>query len=156
MGSSRLGRTAVALSLLVAGCSSLPSPADVIDSPSPGSYVERASHNELVRHPSSAVSGPAGVGLGIGTIVGIPVMIVALPVTLPLGIAAFADDPRSKNLDVIGNAIAFPDALCAVGGAYALGGIPYAIVGDPVRPSKRSGPDGSARPGGPQRGQVRR
>ncbi len=134
----RARKSAILLALVSAltGCSSMPSPADVIDKPSPGSYVEMAAHNKLIDHPSAVVSGPAGFGLGLGTIIGIPVMIVALPVTLPLGIAAFTDDPKTSNLQILGNAIAFPDAICAVGGAYAFGGVPYMIVGDEPKQSR--------------------
>jgi hypothetical protein len=119
---------AAAVALALAGCSS--SPADLLDKPSPGSYVELAGHNKYLDHPSTAVRAPASVGLGIGTIVGIPVMIVALPVTLGFGIKAFTDDPKESNLQVLGNAVAWPDAVCAVGGCYAFGALPNLIVGD--------------------------
>jgi hypothetical protein len=59
-------------------------------------------------------------------------MIVCLPITLPLGIFAFSDDPKVSNADILANAVAWPNAVCAVGGCYALGGIPYMIVGDPT------------------------
>jgi hypothetical protein len=127
---------AIVLALSCAGCSSMPSPADLIDKPSPGDYIGLASHNKLVDHPSAVVSGPSALGLGIGTLIGVPIMIAALPITLPLGISAFTDDPKMSNLQVLGNAIAFPDAVCAVGGAYAFGSVPYAIVGDSTRTSR--------------------
>lgn len=130
--------------LLSGGCSSLPTPADVVDRPSPGNYIGLASHNKLVDHPSPAVSAPAALGTGIGTLLGIPIMIVALPITVPLGISAWSDDARTSNLQVVGNAIAFPDAVCAVGGAYAFGSVPYAIVGP-------SGASPTASRGGPVR-----
>src|SRR5689334_9610015 len=113
---------AATLAISVAGCSS--SPADLIDKPAPGSYVELAAHNKYLDHPSAAVSGPAGFGLGIGTIIGIPIMIAALPFTLAFGIAAFTDDPKTSNLQILGNAVAWPDAICAVGGSYAFGAVP--------------------------------
>ncbi len=125
-----LPRAAVvaALAISIGGCST--SPADLIDKPAPGNYVSLAAHNRYLDHPSPAVSGPAGFGLGLGTIVGIPVMVVALPVTLGFGIAAFTDNPKTSNLEILGNAIAWPDAVCAVGGCYAFGAIPKMIVGD--------------------------
>src|SRR5579883_408069 len=107
------GPIAIALALSVAGCST--SPADLLDKPAPGNYVELASHNKYIDHPSPAVSAPAAVGLGLGTIFGIP---------------AFTDDPKTSNLQILGNAVAWPDALCAVGGCYAFGAVPNMIVGD--------------------------
>src|SRR5437773_1908873 len=126
----RLGAIALALAVGLAGCHSY-TPADLIDKPSPGSYLNKAEHNKLIDHPSPAVNVPAALGLGLGTIVGVPIMILALPITLPLGIAAFSDDPKVSNADILANAVAWPNAVCAVGGCYALGGIPYVIVGDP-------------------------
>jgi hypothetical protein len=128
---------AIALVFGLAGCQSLPSPADILDKPSPGNYIGLASHNKFVDHPSPAVAGPASLGVGIGTLLGVPIMVAALPITLPLGISAFTDDPKVSNLKVLGNAIAFPDAVCAVGGAYAFGSLPYAIVGDPRQSQSR-------------------
>ncbi len=125
------------LAFTLAGCSSMPSPPDLLNKPAPGDYVSLASHNKLVDHPSAAVSAPASVGLGLGTIIGLPIMIVALPITLPLGISAFTDNPKVSNLDILGNAVAWPDAVCAIGGAYAFGEIPYLIVGD--APKARTG-----------------
>lgn len=129
---------AAALAFSLAGCSS--SPADLVDKPAPGSYVEMAAHNKYLDHPSPAVSGPAGFGLGIGTIIGIPVMIAALPITLGFGIAAFTDDPKASNLQILGNAVAWPDAICAVGGCYAFGSIPALIVGDAPATSRSPRP----------------
>ncbi|HZV02201.1 MAG TPA: hypothetical protein VFF73_36165 [Planctomycetota bacterium] len=137
------GPIAIALALSVAGCST--SPADLLDKPAPGNYVELASHNKYIDHPSPAVSAPAAVGLGLGTIIGIPVMVVALPVTLGFGIAAFTDDPKTSNLQILGNAVAWPDALCAVGGCYAFGAVPNMIVGD-APPRTTSRPRSAPRP----------
>ena len=138
MSTSRIS-VVLTIAVALAGCSSLPSPADLVDKPSPGNFVGLASHNKFVDHPSAAVSGPASLGLGLGTIIGIPIMVAALPITLALGITAFTDDAKVSNLEVLGNAIAFPDAVCAVGGAYALGSLPYAIVGPSTRaPSGRA------------------
>lgn len=131
---------AILVAISLAGCSSMPVPADILDKASPGRDVDRAEHNRLIDHPSPIVSAPAGLGLGIGTIIGIPLMVAALPITLALGIAAWSDDPKADNLKTIGNAIAWPDAVCAVGGAYALGGIPYLIIGDPDPAPRRVAP----------------
>jgi hypothetical protein len=136
-----------ALALSIGGCST--SPADLIDKPSPGNYVSLAAHNRFLDHPSPAVSGPAGFGLGLGTIIGIPVMVVALPVTLGLGIAAFTDNPKTSNLEILGNAIAWPDAVCAVGGCYAFGAIPNMIVGDSRTASHKAVATAPAPPPGP-------
>jgi len=127
MSLSKRSLTAV-LTLALAGCSS--SPADLVNKPAPGDYVTLAAHNKYLDHPSPVVSGPAGFGLGIGTIIGIPIMIAALPFTLGFGIAAFTDDPKTSNLQILGNAVAWPDAICAVGGSYAFGALPALIVGD--------------------------
>ncbi len=137
-------RTAIAaaLALSITGCAS--SPADLLDKPAPGSYVELAAHNRYLDHPSPAVSGPAGFGLGIGTIIGIPIMIAALPFTLGFGIAAFTDDPKVSNLQILGNAVAWPDAICAVGGSYAFGALPALIVGE-APPKGVRGPAPAAR-----------
>jgi len=143
MSWKRARLVAAALAVACAGCSS--SPADLIDKPSPGSYVELAAHNKYIDHPSPVVSGPAGFGLGLGTIVGIPVMIAALPITLGFGIAAFTDDPKTSNLQILGNAVAWPDALCAVGGCYAFGAVPNMIVGD-APPRTTSRPRSAPRP----------
>lgn len=122
---------------LAPACSSVPNVADLANKPTPGSYIEMASHNKLLDHHSAVVSGPAGLGLGLGTIIGIPVMILALPVTLTLGITNCSSDPKVSNLEIIGNAIAWPDAACAVGGCYALGYLPYMIVGEDHSRSSR-------------------
>jgi hypothetical protein len=133
-------RVSIAGVLLLAfgGCSSVPSPADIVDKPSPGSYIELAAHNKLLDHPSVAVAAPAGLGLGLGTLVGIPIMIVALPITLGFGIAAWTDSPKADNLKILGNAVAWPDAVVAVGGCYMFGGIPYLIVGDSSSASRKA------------------
>jgi hypothetical protein len=142
-GTRARGALASALVLSLGACSS--SPADLINKPAPGSYVELAAHNKYLDHPSPAVSGPAGFGLGLGTIIGIPIMIAALPFTLGFGIAAFTDDPKTSNLQILGNAVAWPDAICAVGGSYAFGAIPELIVGEAPPKAPRSGPRMGAR-----------
>src|SRR5688500_1917297 len=93
---TRTARAAVSLALVlsIGGCSSLPAPYEALDKASPGNDVSLAAHNTLIDHPSAIVSGPAGFGLGIGTSVGIPLMIAALPFTIALGIAAWSDDPK--------------------------------------------------------------
>ncbi|HZV02440.1 MAG TPA: hypothetical protein VFF73_37385 [Planctomycetota bacterium] len=100
-----------------------------VEAPAPGQCVDRFGENRFIEHSSRAVSVPAAIGTGIGTALGLPFAIIAAPVTIPLGFVANANDPTRSNLDVVVTSLIWPDAVVAVGGAYALGWVPERVVG---------------------------
>ncbi len=88
---------------------------------------------DLVDHPSLAVSGPATAGYLVGSVVGVPVMIAALPVTLAIRFAVWLQAGDDTNADEV---IVLPQVACAKGFSYAVGGLPWLIVGDPPPPAR--------------------
>lgn len=73
--------------------------------------------DELVDHENPLVSGSASVGAAVMGVVGVPVAIVALPVSIPVGMACDAS-----------LAPLAPMFAVAQVGAIALGGLPWLLL----------------------------
>ena len=100
--------------------------------------MDVALHNPLIESHALYVSAPARFGSIIGTIVGVPVMLACLPITLAIRVCAYFPEGDDRGEP---NVMELPHAACALGFSYAFGFLPSLAAPEEVRPVPVDPPD---------------
>jgi hypothetical protein len=83
----------------------------------------------LVNHPKGEVRYPARVGSAVGSMVGLPVCFVLLPVTVPLAYCLYPFDKSRENAERLMWLPVYPMFYCQSAGTMITGGVPYLLFG---------------------------